>query len=81
MKKPVEKTTLDRVDTTTDEAKRSSLALPPSQRVPIPPLPGTAAAAFLASLNAAYEADQDPDDEALPRAMRSHMRQILERDR
>ncbi len=81
MKKPVEKTTLDRADTTTDEAERSSRALPPSQRVPIPPPPGTAAAAFLSRLNAVYEADQDPDDSDLPRAMRLHMRRILEQDR
>ena len=81
MKQPVEKMTLDRADTTTDEAERSSRTLPPSQRVPIPPPPGTAAAAFLASLNAAYATDQDPDDEDLPRAMHSHMRRILERDR
>ncbi len=81
MMQPVEKTPPDRADTATDDAEGAARALPPSKRVPTPPAAGTPAAAFLASLNAAYEVAQDPEDVALPRAMRSHMRRVLEQER
>lgn len=81
MKKPSEHPSPDRADTATIDASQGPRAVPSRRRPPTPPAPGTAAAAFLAGLNAAYGDDQDPDDEALPRAMRPHMRRVLERDR
>ncbi len=80
MKKPSEHPSPDRADTATIDASTAPRAVPSRRRTPTPPMPGTAAAAFLAGLNAAYGDDQDPDDAALPRAMRPHMRRFLERD-
>ncbi len=81
MKKPSEHPSLDRADTATIDAPQGPRGVPSRRQAPPPPAPGTAAAAFLAGLNAAYGDDQDPDDAALPRAMRPHMRRVLEQDR
>lgn len=71
----------DRAETATLDAPHAPHADPPRRQTVTPPLPGTPEAAFLAALNAAYADDQDPDDADLPRAMRPHMRRILEQDR
>ncbi len=81
MKRSNEHPSPDKADTATIDAAQGARVVPLRRRPPTPPAPGTAAAAFLAGLNAAYGDNQDPDDEALPRAMRSHMGQVLERDR
>lgn len=81
MMTPNEHPSPDRAGIATIDAPQGARAVPSRRRPPTPPAPGTAAAAFLAGLNAAYGDDQDSDDEALPRAMRPHMRRVLERDR
>jgi len=59
---------------------KSEAVLLPSQRVVVPPTPGTSEAAFLDNLNTVYGSDNDRDEHALPGAMRSHMRGALTRD-
>jgi hypothetical protein len=53
----------------------------PSERDALPlPDPGTEDAAFLASLNAVYGEDPNPEDERLIAGMHAAFRRVLERD-
>jgi hypothetical protein len=54
--------------------------LPSERDTRPPPEPGSEDAAFLASLNAVYGEDPNPEDERLIAGMHAAFRRVLERD-
>ena len=71
----------ERADPAARDASRSPEAPPSRPSAYVRPATGTPAAAFLAALNVAYSDEQETSDLDLPRAMRPHMRRVLEQDR